>query len=80
VFLLVARGSTVLSKSVTEQRIKDNLNSITDLSPEDVKELDDFIANGGELKRYVYPPFGINFGFPDKLTGRSMPNGFTPSE
>lgn len=26
----------------------------------------DDLTKKGELKRYVYPPFGINFGFPDK--------------
>jgi hypothetical protein len=29
----------------------------------------------GSTLRFVYPPFGINFGFPDKLAGRTMKNG-----
>ena len=40
-----------------------------DLDAADMKLLDDYSAQltaKGELKRYVYPPFGINFGFPDK--------------
>lgn len=64
----VARGTTVLAKSVTESRIKANLE-IVKLDDEDMKTLraysDDLTAKG-ELKRYVYPPFGVDFGFPDK--------------
>ncbi|KAK8109580.1 NADP-dependent oxidoreductase domain-containing protein [Apiospora kogelbergensis] len=66
----VARGSTVLAKSVTESRIKENLK-IVDLDEQEVKHL----TEGTAKKRYVYPPFGINFGFPDKLEGRKMKNG-----
>ncbi|GJN72311.1 H/ACA snoRNP pseudouridylase subunit [Purpureocillium lilacinum] len=64
----VARGSTVLAKSVTPARIKANLE-IVPLDAEDMKLLDDYSAEltrKGELKRYVYPPFGVDFGFPDK--------------
>jgi glycerol 2-dehydrogenase (NADP+) len=64
----VARGSTVLAKSVTPERITAN-KTIIDLDEEDVKALNDYSAElqkKGELKRYVYPPFGIDFGFPDK--------------
>ncbi|KAL6856652.1 D-galacturonate reductase [Trichoderma novae-zelandiae] len=64
----VNRGSTVLAKSVTPARIKANLE-IVDLDDEDMKLLNDYsndLARKGELKRYVYPPFGIDFGFPDK--------------
>ncbi|KAF6839985.1 D-galacturonate reductase [Colletotrichum musicola] len=64
----VARNSTVIAKSVTPERIKANLE-IVKLDDEDLKELraysDDLTAKK-ELKRYVYPPFGIDFGFPDK--------------
>ncbi|KAI8631663.1 Aldo/keto reductase [Xylariaceae sp. FL1651] len=73
----VARGATVLAKSVTESRIKSNLE-IVDLDAEDMKILNDYsdtLAKEGKLQRYVYPPFGINFGFPDKVGGKSMPNG-----
>ncbi|KAI1778763.1 NADP-dependent oxidoreductase domain-containing protein [Hypoxylon cercidicola] len=68
----VARGATVLAKSVTESRIKANLE-IADLDAEDMKILDAISKEG--VHRYVYPPFGINFGFPDKNEGRSLPNG-----
>ncbi|KFG82993.1 D-galacturonic acid reductase [Metarhizium anisopliae] len=64
----VARGSTVLPKSVTPARIKANLE-IVKLDADDMKVLTDYsddLTKKGELKRYVYPPFGINFGFPDK--------------
>jgi diketogulonate reductase-like aldo/keto reductase len=74
---LVARGSTVLAKSVTESRIKSNLE-IVDLDADELKILTDYsdvLAKEGKLQRFVYPPFGIHFGFPDKPGGRSMPNG-----
>ncbi|KAK2589442.1 H/ACA snoRNP pseudouridylase subunit, partial [Conoideocrella luteorostrata] len=64
----VARGSTVLAKSVTPSRIKANLE-IVKLEADELKSLTDYsdgLTKKGELKRYVYPPFGINFGFPDK--------------
>ncbi|KAM0737839.1 hypothetical protein ACQRIT_007843 [Beauveria bassiana] len=64
----VARGATVLAKSVTTARIKANAD-IVKLDEEDMEQLrkysEDLTAKG-ELKRYVYPPFGIDFGFPDK--------------
>lgn len=69
----VARGTTVLPKSVTESRIKSNLE-IVDLDESDLKTLADITA-GGKVERFVYPPFGINFGFPDKSEGKVMPNG-----
>lgn len=74
----VARGATVLAKSVTESRIKENMK-IVDLDADDMKLLDDYAAKltkEGKLERFVYPPFGINFGFPDKLTGRCLKNGY----
>ncbi|KAK3695601.1 NADP-dependent oxidoreductase domain-containing protein [Podospora appendiculata] len=64
----IPRGSTVLAKSVNPQRIKDNLKLI-DLDEEDVKLLNDYAENltkEGKVIRYVYPPFGVDFGFPDK--------------
>ncbi|KAJ7788099.1 reductase-like protein [Mycena olivaceomarginata] len=64
----IARGSTVLAKSVTPARIKANLQVI-DLDAEDQKALRDYsdaLTKEGKLQRYVYPPFNIDFGFPDK--------------
>lgn len=66
--MAVARGSTVLAKSVTPERIEQN-TKLVDLDAEDMKALNDLSAEltkKGELKRYVYPPWGVNFGFPDK--------------
>lgn len=58
----------MLAKSVTPARIKANAE-IVKLDEEDMEQLrkysEDLTAKG-ELKRYVYPPFGIDFGFPDK--------------
>lgn len=64
----MSRGSTVLAKSVTPARIKANLEIVA-LDEDDLKLLNDYsddLTSKGELKRYVYPPFGIDFGFPDK--------------
>lgn len=74
---LVAKGSSVLAKSVNEDRIKSNLE-IIDLDAEDLKILNDYsesLEKEGKVQRFVYPPFGINFGFPDKLEGKKLPNG-----
>ena len=65
---VVARGSTVLAKSVTPERISAN-KEIIKLDEDDMKLLNDYsedLTKKGELKRYVYPPFGVDFGFPDK--------------
>lgn len=65
---LVARGSTVLPKSANPERISANAK-VADLDKDDVKALDDYsnqLTEDGKLHRYVYPPFGIDFGFPDK--------------
>jgi hypothetical protein len=39
------------------------------LDASDMKILDDYsneLAKSGKLVRYVYPAFGVDFGFPDK--------------
>jgi diketogulonate reductase-like aldo/keto reductase len=64
----VPRGTTVLAKSVTPDRIKENMN-LVELDAEDVKLLDEYsdrLTKEGKLQRFVYPPFGVDFGFPDK--------------
>ncbi|KAI9163626.1 D-galacturonate reductase [Paramyrothecium foliicola] len=64
----VNNGVTVIPKSVTPSRIDANKNIIT-LDAEDLKTLNDYAAdihNNKKWERFVYPPFGINFGFPDK--------------
>jgi glycerol 2-dehydrogenase (NADP+) len=43
--------------------------NVIDLDEEDVKLLKDYsdkLTSEGKLQRFVYPPFGIDFGFPDK--------------
>lgn len=64
----ISRGDTVLAKSVNPDRIDANKN-LVDLDKDELKLLDDYSADlvaKKEWKRYVYPPFGIDFGFPDK--------------
>ncbi|KAK3364443.1 NADP-dependent oxidoreductase domain-containing protein [Lasiosphaeria hispida] len=64
----IPRGSTVLAKSVTPARIEEN-KKLIDLEEEDIKLLNDYSDNlvrEGKVVRYVYPPFGVKFGFPDK--------------
>ncbi|TVY48833.1 D-galacturonate reductase [Lachnellula occidentalis] len=65
---LVARGSSVLAKSVNPERIKANMDLII-LDESDMKVLTDYskdLEKSGKLVRYVYPEFGVDFGFPDK--------------
>jgi len=64
----VARGSTVLAKSVTPKWIQAN-KEVIKLDDEDMKLLNDYsdkLTKEGKLQRFVYPPFGVDFGFPDK--------------
>lgn len=64
----IPRGSTVLAKSVSPERISEN-KKLIDLDEEDIKLLNDYSDNlvkEGKVVRYVYPPFGVDFGFPDK--------------
>jgi diketogulonate reductase-like aldo/keto reductase len=66
--MAVARGNSVLAKSITPERIKANLN-IVKLDESDMKILNDYtekLTKEGKLVRYVYPAFGVDFGFPDK--------------
>ena len=78
----VARGSSVLAKSVTPSRIEENMK-VVKLSSQDVASLNEISKNG--VTRFVYrkwlpiqscvdvfaegclaAEFGVNFGFPDK--------------
>ncbi|EFX04832.1 aldo-keto reductase [Grosmannia clavigera kw1407] len=64
----LARGSTVVPKSVTPARIDANRKIVT-LDGADLQLLNDYsdgLDKAGKLQRFVYPPFGIDFGFPDK--------------
>lgn len=62
----VARGSSVLAKSVTPSRIDENRKLIS-LDDSDMDKLESIHKSG--ITRYVYPPFGVNAGFPDKPDG-----------
>ncbi|CZT16667.1 probable aldehyde reductase [Ramularia collo-cygni] len=60
----VSRGNVVLPKSVTPSRIEENLK-VVKLDAGDIKALDEIHKVHG-VTRYVFPPFGLDFGFPDK--------------
>lgn len=59
----IARGNSVLAKSVTPSRIDENKN-IVSLSESDLASLAEISQKG--VTRFVYPEFGFDFGFPDK--------------
>ncbi|KAL4979834.1 NADP-dependent oxidoreductase domain-containing protein [Aspergillus desertorum] len=64
----LARGSSVLAKSVTPSRIEEN-RKLVKLEPEDIELIGKYsaeLAATNGFQRYVYPPFGVDFGFPDK--------------
>lgn len=65
---VVARGSSVLAKSVTPSRIEDNRNliSLDDADMATIAKFTDELAAKQGFQRFVYPPFGVDFGFPDK--------------
>jgi len=59
----IARGSSVLAKSVTPSRIDEN-KKIVELSDNDMALLSEISKDA--VTRFVYPDFGVDFGFPDK--------------
>ena len=67
---VVARGSVALPKSVTPSRIEENLK-IVKLDNTQLEALETIHRKNG-LTRFVYPPFGVNFGFPDKQEGELL--------
>lgn len=60
----IARRSSVLAKSVTLSRIEEN-TKVVPLSEDDLAILAEISKDG--THRFVYPPFGVDFGFPDTL-------------
>ena len=60
----MARGIVVIPKTTKPARIEENLHTVT-LDASDVDTLMEIHKKKG-TKRMVYPPFGHNFGFPDK--------------
>lgn len=65
----MARGCSVVAKSVTPRRIEENRKVIR-LDDEDMQALNNIAAE--MPKRYVYPEFGVNLGFPDRTEGINM--------
>jgi glycerol 2-dehydrogenase (NADP+) len=65
-----ARGISALPKSVTPTRIEENMKLVA-LDDEDLSRLNAIHEKMG-IKRFVYPPFGVNLGFPDKPEGKVM--------
>ncbi|KAJ5907512.1 hypothetical protein N7495_000194 [Penicillium taxi] len=66
----IARGSSVLAKSVTPSRIEENRNGLIKLDAEDlatIQKYSDQLAADKGFQRFVFPQFGKNFGFPDKF-------------
>lgn len=65
----VARGSSVLAKSVTPSRIEDNRNLIAldDADMATIAKYTDELAASNGFQRFIFPPFGVDFGFPDKV-------------
>jgi glycerol 2-dehydrogenase (NADP+) len=53
----------VLAKSVTPSRIEENMR-IINLSDKEMAALGQILKGG--VQRFVYPEFGVDFGFPDK--------------
>ena len=53
----------MLAKSVAPSRIEENMK-IVELSEEDMQSLNEISKAG--VTRFVYPEFGVDFGFPDK--------------
>lgn len=67
---VVARGSSVLAKSVTPSRIEANRADLIHLDKEDMDTIAAYsngLAATKSFQRFVFPPFGISFGFPDKM-------------
>lgn len=54
----------MLAKSVTPSRIDEN-RRLVKLDASDMAALGNVHVEKG-VKRFVYPEFGVNFGFPDK--------------
>ena len=59
----VARGNPVLAKSVSPLRNEENLGVVR-FKEQQTRSLEALSKNG--VRRFVYPEFGVNFGFPDE--------------
>jgi glycerol 2-dehydrogenase (NADP+) len=63
----VSCGRSVLAKSINPSRIEENLGLVR-LEKAEVAAIQESITERGDgnFVRYVYPEFGVDFGFPDK--------------
>ncbi|KAJ5981786.1 NADP(+) coupled glycerol dehydrogenase [Penicillium canescens] len=64
----VSCGRSVLAKSITPSRIEQN-KCLVNLGRKELEAINIFIqslAKNQGFTRYVYPAFGVDFGFPDK--------------
>lgn len=64
----VSRGVTALPKSVTPDRITANLQTIQ-LDDKDLSVLTEYssgLERDGKVKRFIYPGFKVDLGFPDR--------------
>ncbi|KAF7716207.1 Aldo/keto reductase family protein [Penicillium ucsense] len=65
----IARGSSVLAKSVNPDRIEANRKDLIRLDDDDMATIQKYIdelAATNSFQRLVFPAFGKTFGFPDK--------------
>ena len=60
----VARGCSVIPKSVTPSRIQENMKVVS-LDGKDVATLEG-ITKSKPIQRFICPDFGVDLGFPDK--------------
>lgn len=59
-----------MAKSITPNRIAEN-NNLVILDATDQDEMNSFLESvkaKAAFTRYVYPAFGVDFGFPDKTS------------
>ncbi|KAH7317443.1 aldo/keto reductase family protein [Rhexocercosporidium sp. MPI-PUGE-AT-0058] len=61
----ISRVSSVLAKSVNPLRINSN-KEVVKIDSGDLNTLKRLAAERGFVTRYLYPEFGVDFGFPDK--------------
>ena len=64
----MSRGITTIPKSVTPERITTNAR-VVQLDNDDLaslKEYSDGLERDNNVKRFVYPSFKVDLGFPDR--------------
>ncbi|OOF96535.1 hypothetical protein ASPCADRAFT_206709 [Aspergillus carbonarius ITEM 5010] len=65
----ISRGSSVLAKSVNPSRIEGNRNlvALDDTDKAIIAKYTNDLAAKDAFQRFVFPPFKLDFGFPDKI-------------